>query len=492
MHDHMAPRSGAQALLNSTGSQKPAPKARYYCLDEKYSLRGWRLLPTGLVNRKTRAISFLTKEQYALLLCCDGTKAFAADKHTAEELAGLEQLERDGLIRSSAVPRPLPDEQAYRFYGCRCFSQAAWSITGKCNFRCRHCLLSAPTANLGEPTLEQCLSIIRSLASCGIQSVDLTGGEPLVRKDFPKIIKALQEYDIAIGALYTNGYLLNDGLLDLFEACGCHPNMQISYDGSGCHDWLRGVPGAEEAALRAIRLCTSRGFDVCAKMCLNRRNKDVLGDTVKKLLEAGCRSLAIGLTIPQGSWQPEAEGYLSPRESYDILLQYIPWYFAQRMPIDITLGGLFHCAAGSTDYDIPLAHSSNDPAREKACVCEHARHSIYISPAGKVLPCMGMAGNAIEAGFPSLFELPLKNILQTDSHYVEAVCQTIGAVLEHNPECAHCRDRYRCGGGCRAAAIGTAGTDYLAPDRLMCTFFQGNYTDKVRQAADQAIRAIIS
>ncbi len=47
------------------------------------------------------------------------------------------------------------------------------------------------------------LHITREIASCGVRRVDITGGEPLMRKDFEEIVRELSNYGIDIGTLFT-------------------------------------------------------------------------------------------------------------------------------------------------------------------------------------------------------------------------------------------------------------------------------------------------
>jgi len=49
-----------------------------------------------------------------------------------------------GLLEQSPEPLPpLASFQRYQVYPSRFLKDAHWSITGKCNFQCRHCLVSA-------------------------------------------------------------------------------------------------------------------------------------------------------------------------------------------------------------------------------------------------------------------------------------------------------------------------------------------------------------
>jgi cyclic pyranopterin phosphate synthase len=86
------------------------------------------------------------------------------------------------------------------------------SVTDRCNFRCQYCMPAE-----GLPWLErsQVLSfeeierLVRVMASIGVTDLRLTGGEPLVRRDFPRLVSMLAAVPgIEDLSLTTNGYLL--------------------------------------------------------------------------------------------------------------------------------------------------------------------------------------------------------------------------------------------------------------------------------------------
>lgn len=189
--------------------------------------------------------------------------------------------------------------------------EVQWSITGRCNYHCRHCFQSACHGVLGVPTLEQCMDIIRQLDECGVKQVALTGGEPLVRGDFFQIVDELLRRDMQVLTIYSNGKLITQEFIDELKKRDICPGFQISFDGVGYHDWMRGVEGAEEIALNAMRLLDENGFGCAAAMCLCRDNIGSIRETVKKLAEVNCRGLKFQQAMPQGEWanQPEhAEG----------------------------------------------------------------------------------------------------------------------------------------------------------------------------------------
>lgn len=147
--------------------------------------------------------------------------------------------------------------------------------------------MSAPDAKLGELDHESVMGIVQQLGECGVRSVTLTGGEPLVRRDFLEIVDALLERGIMIPTIYSNGRLVTDELLDALEARGIRPEFNMSYDGPGYHDWLRGVPGAEGYAEAAFLRCRERGFPTGAEMCIFGDNKNSLRESVRRLANWG-------------------------------------------------------------------------------------------------------------------------------------------------------------------------------------------------------------
>ena len=189
-----------------------------YILNERFRLRGWEKLPFAVFDSMTCRSEFFQKDQFLLLMRCDGVQEVDEEALPEEQRKWLAHLERDGVISQCGSGSMLLPQQLYKRYPCRYKHDVHWSITGRCNYKCKHCLVSAPHAKFGHPTTEQLLGLVKQMADCGIASVSITGGEPLIRKDFWQIVDALVEHGIGISAIFTNGYLVNDALLDGLEA----------------------------------------------------------------------------------------------------------------------------------------------------------------------------------------------------------------------------------------------------------------------------------
>lgn len=95
------------------------------------------------------------------------------------------------------------------------------SITDLCNLRCRYCMPDGIEKPLHDAILsyEEFLRLVRLLAQCGIDTVRVTGGEPLVRKDVAQLVAGLKKTPgIRHVALTTNGVLLEQQLPALLSA----------------------------------------------------------------------------------------------------------------------------------------------------------------------------------------------------------------------------------------------------------------------------------
>jgi cyclic pyranopterin phosphate synthase len=86
------------------------------------------------------------------------------------------------------------------------------SVTDRCNFRCQYCMPADGLPWLDRAEIlrfEEIERVVRVLASMGVGSVRLTGGEPLVRRDLPRLVEMLARVDgLEDLSLTTNGYLL--------------------------------------------------------------------------------------------------------------------------------------------------------------------------------------------------------------------------------------------------------------------------------------------
>lgn len=457
----------------------------FYRLKRGYCLRGWEKLTCVLVKRPGNRVRALEQDVFQCLMLCDGETE--SEVFPEAYLPVLKEYEREGIVEASELPQPLEKDQYYRYYKNRYVSSAFWSVTGRCNYRCRHCFMDAPEGTLGEITTEQALDFIDQMADCGILRVEITGGEPFVRKDFWQLADRLVSYQITIGKIYSNGWLLNDAVLDSFEQRGLKPQFSISFDGTGWHDWMRGVEGAEQAALRALRLCHARGFPTDVEMCVHRGNIDKIAETVEVLRSAGVGFLKIGSVSPTALWLRNSGGNeISEEEFVEAALRYIPQYFEAGRPFDIIVNNVIELFGSGSEraYSVIAESYDGTDACLNYCLCQAARNHCYITPEGRLLPYMPMTACQEQRGFPLIQEIGLREGL-SGSVYMEFVDRRLRDLFAVNQKCAACPYRLKCGGGCRAKALENG--DIMGADPTQCMLWEKGYVEKIHRAADEAI-----
>src|SRR5689334_10261964 len=105
------------------------------------------------------------------------------------------------------------------------------SVTDRCNFRCQYCMPAEGMAWLERSEIlsfEEITRLVELFAGLGIEDVRLTGGEPLVRREFPRLVSMLSELGgIRDLSLTTNGYLLERDALALADAGIQRVNVSI-------------------------------------------------------------------------------------------------------------------------------------------------------------------------------------------------------------------------------------------------------------------------
>jgi cyclic pyranopterin phosphate synthase len=96
------------------------------------------------------------------------------------------------------------------------------SVTDKCNLRCTYCmpLEGMPWLRRDELlTYEEISSVVRTMAGMGLRKVRITGGEPLVRRDLPDLVRMIAEVpEIRDLSLSTNAVLLDRFADELADA----------------------------------------------------------------------------------------------------------------------------------------------------------------------------------------------------------------------------------------------------------------------------------
>lgn len=137
-----------------------------------------------------------------------------------------------------------------------------WEVTRACALACRHCrAIAQPRAHPDELSPEEALRLVDTIAELAPPMLVLTGGDPMMRRDLPEIIRraAGKGLRVALSPAATPR-LLHTDFAALREA-GIS-SLSLSLDGAtaASHDRFRGVPHTYERTLQAARAAKEAGI----------------------------------------------------------------------------------------------------------------------------------------------------------------------------------------------------------------------------------------
>jgi len=226
--------------------------------------------------------------------CGDG---FDVTDAVAEFLA---DLGRRRLIHFSDIPM----ERAITIIGStEYFTPLHFSIelTDHCNLCCKHCYReSGPHLKNFLPT-EKLLSLLETMAQQGINSLELTGGEPMTHPDFIDIFEKASVLFNRVGVV-SNGTLIDDDVIDVFSKSDKIIVVQIDLDGDSAevHDSLRGIPGSFDRVCTAAQRMKEHGVKFRVVMNVHSGNLSHVRQTAVLARNLGAKQFSFASVLAVG------------------------------------------------------------------------------------------------------------------------------------------------------------------------------------------------
>jgi len=151
------------------------------------------------------------------------------------------------------------------------------ALTHRCSVRCVHCYLgeevSARETIHKELDTRQWKRIIDEITRAGCLYLLITGGEPLLRKDFKEIYRHAKTNGLVV-TLFTNGMLIDDDILEFFLRFPPRA-VEITIYGAtpGTHEKITGVKGSYEKTWAGINKLIRQKINVRLKTILMTLNR---------------------------------------------------------------------------------------------------------------------------------------------------------------------------------------------------------------------------
>ncbi len=137
------------------------------------------------------------------------------------------------------------------------------SITDRCNLRCTYCMPPEGLEKMAHGdilTYEEILRLARIAVGLGVDKIRLTGGEPLVRKDFPLLLPELMSISgLKDVSITTNGFFLKEHLESIRSAGVKRINISLDSLNRDRYRRITGFDGFDRVR-EAILLAHEMGF----------------------------------------------------------------------------------------------------------------------------------------------------------------------------------------------------------------------------------------
>jgi MoaA/NifB/PqqE/SkfB family radical SAM enzyme len=161
----------------------------------------------------------------------------------------------------------------------------SYEVTLSCNCNCRHCDLGGVIKDEKQIKPEEYGAITRRLKPVAAQ---ISGGEPLLRKDIAAIVKAIKQAGAEYVILVTNGVLLNEGNYLRLREAGVH-QFSVSLDfPDERHDEFRQRPGLYKRLEQNLPRLARFGFrDIILNTAITRNNVREILPLTKKAADWG-------------------------------------------------------------------------------------------------------------------------------------------------------------------------------------------------------------
>ena len=250
-----------------------------------------------------------------------------------------------------------------------------------CNFKCEHCSVKhfQGKNSARKFTIPDVRELSRQADELGLANIVITGGEPLVFKDFDELVEAIDPQKFYITS-DTNGWLLDAERAKHLKAIGVD-KIQLSLDSLDAaeHDAFRHAPGSHDRAIRAIDAALDAGLNIILSTVVTHQR--VRSDEFLRYLEFA-KSKGVGTFVtyakPVGAW----EG------NFDAL---------------VTRDDMRYVEELGKKYNV-FTHLTPSYGLDLGCIA--VKRMISITQYGDVMPCPYM-----QTSIGNIFEEPLKDII---------------------------------------------------------------------------------
>ncbi len=319
-------------------------------------------------------------------------------------------------------------------------SQATVSLTKRCNLNCIWCFERSDQFQTDFLNLEQIKSIFDKFHDYGIKSINLTGGEPLIRPDIADVLHyAFDKFENV--NMTSNGLLIDENNSKMFK--NENFRITISVDGSKkIHEKIRGK-GTFDRLLEKIRILKNNNLRFAIQTTVSQLNLDQIDFLVGFAKEYNAEMLSFSRMKSVGRGKLFSKFSLTPQQNKDLAEKIVS---LSEKGEKIRYKESLMCILRPEMIELSRKHP-----HAVLGGCRAGFESIYIDHDGSIFPC-------------PLIPIKIGDILKDDLAEVWLGSRVLKDLRQKSKysKCSKC-DYWNICRGCRAEALALHG-DYLSED----------------------------
>lgn len=339
------------------------------------------------------------------------------DERFSYKTSKLEVLKKDSSPAISHIEKSTQDFLEEHFNGKPQLTNLHIEITSKCNERCIHCYIphESKLSNI-DPDLFY--DVLKQCKDMRLLHLTLSGGEPMLHKNFCDFLRKCREYDFSVNVL-SNLTLLND---DIIKEMKANPLLGVQVSlysmNPNIHDEITQMKGSFEKTKNAILKLIEHDIPIQISCPIMKQNKDCYGDVIK--------------------WAEKHKIHVG--DDYVIIARYnhTTNNLNCRLSINEVKEMIYDKIANNANYveQMELEAEKKKNIEPNDFVCSVCHSSICIADNGNVYPCAGwqdyVVGNVKETSLNDIWDNSVK-------------VQYLRGLRKYNfPKCIQCADKEFC------------------------------------------------
>lgn len=308
---------------------------------------------------------------------------------------------------------------------------AQWDVNNDCNLNCKHCRVSEKNQKESALSLKQSKELLSQLYYNGITKLNLSGGEPFLRKDIFDILDYAKKFDDIV--ITTNCTLLDKTRC---QKLAQYPNIKlsISIDGlQSIHDEFRGKQGTFKKVVETLPILKQNNIKFSIRYTISKDTIRDAQEVLKLSAKNGAEDFNTRRVILTGNANKEL--LISNEEYKNIIKELIQE--SKKLKINFRTGDPTLIPIFPEIFGIDIKDANHYYAG-----CQAGDEIIYIDYKGNVGAC-----SYIPIFADNIREKTLDEILKTNKLFT-----TLQQYKENlKGKCKNCIYNSICG-GCRATA----------------------------------------